>query len=188
MSLLLDSPSGEDLNAVSNTLATLRDAAKTIEKDWLSTSLASVTDGGVAPDSKEMAKSVWTVLKTLLFSIIMISDGVLSPLIFLPPQALHEDVTASSLALSVLHTFSHLAFVISQFGGVTSTGKGFEELKKTFYLSLDILASADGSRNIGNSEAETYVRQSCVALNSQRGEGTPLRGFLFLMLTSHQAM
>ncbi|TFK24406.1 hypothetical protein FA15DRAFT_669639 [Coprinopsis marcescibilis] len=174
LSLLLDAPSShldEDMRAVSDTLNSLREIAKTIEKDWISTSLASVTDAGIAPDSKEMAKSVWTLLKTLLFTIIMVSDAALSTVVFLPPANLPSAITPSSLALQTLHTLSHLAFVASQFGGVTSTSKGFEELKKTFYLSLDILAQGEGINGDAGAKAEAYVEQACIALNSQRVEG-----------------
>jgi len=60
---------------------------------------------------------------------------------------------------------SHLAFVISQFGGVSSLpGQGFQELKKTFYLALDVLA-AEPPR------AQAYVEQACIALSSQSAEG-----------------
>lgn len=43
----------------------------------------------------------------------------------------------------MLHTLSHLSFVLSQFGGVSSTASegGFPELKKVFYTALDILSS-----------------------------------------------
>ncbi|EAU85803.1 hypothetical protein CC1G_05020 [Coprinopsis cinerea okayama7 len=203
LSLMLDSPSSshfaEDVIAVWQTLDTLREVTKKVERDWISTSLASVTDAGIAPDSKPLAKDVWTILKTLLFTVIMIADGALSPLIFIPPSAFpappsparpsspqpsspgnHNppqttaepppSITPSTLALTALHALSHLSFVISQFGGVTSTGNGFEELKKTFYLSLDILARSSGSAE-GRHEAEMYVRDSCRALHEGRGEG-----------------
>lgn len=156
----------EDLGVALQSLNSLRDVAKSVERDWISTSLASVSDDGVAPDSKEMAKSVWTILKTLLFTVLMVADGALSAVVFLPLSRSPSATTPSSLALVTLNTLSHLSFAISQFGGVTSTGNGFEALKKTFYLSLDILAQ-DGD----GKEAEEFVRVSCVGVNSQRIEG-----------------
>jgi hypothetical protein len=116
------------------------------------------------PDSKNFTKSIWTTLKTLLFSNIMLSEAILSASVFIPPRT--HGLTPASLALQVLHTLSHLSFVISQFGGVTTTTQGFEHLKKTFYLALDILAQGDGD----GSKAEVYVRQMCFTLNSQRTE------------------
>ena len=125
-----------------------------------------MTDLAIAsvPDSKKFTKSIWTTLKTFLFSNIMLAEAVLSACVFIPPR-LYE-VTPASLALQVLQTLSHISFVISQFGGVTTTTQGFEYLKKTFYLALDILAQADDD----GSKAEAYVQQVCFTLNSQRTE------------------
>ena len=95
----------------------------------------------------------------------MIAEAVLSASVFIRPRP-HNKLTPSSFALQVLQTLSHLSFVISQFGGVTTDTKGFEHLKKTFYLALDILAQGDGDGSI----AETYVQQICITLNSQRTE------------------
>lgn len=94
----------------------------------------------------------------------MLAEAVLSASVFIPPRS--DKLTPSSLALQVLQTLSHLSFVISQFGGVTNIQQGFEHLKKTFYLALDILAQGDGD----GSKAEAYVQQVCFTLNSQRTE------------------
>ena len=117
-------------------------------------------------------------MKTFLFSNIMLAEAVLSASVFIPPRPPHHKfiITPSSLALQVLHTLSHLSFVISQFGGVVATSnntEGFEHLKKTFYLALDILAHQgdDGDEDEeSKKDAETYVRQVCFTLNSQRTE------------------
>ena len=164
--------------------------AKQIERDWISCPLASFTDLEIGmfflrtnhfyffrmtdkskpsvSDSKHFTKSIWTTLKTFLFSNIMIAEAVLSASVFIRPRPHNNNnnnkLTPSSLALQVLQILSHLSFVISQFGGVTTNTKGFEHLKKTFYLALDILAHGDGSK------AETYVQQICITLNSQRTE------------------
>jgi len=92
------------------------------------------------------------------------AEAVLSASVFTPPRP--YGLTPASLALQVLQTLSHLSFVISQFGGVTTTTQGFEQLKKTFYLALDILAQGDGD----GAKAEAYVQQVCFTLNSQRTE------------------
>lgn len=126
------------------------------------------------PDSKNFTKSIWTTLKTLLFSNIMVAEAVLSASVFIASR-LHEP-TPASLALQVLQTLSHLSFVISQFGGVTAPTQGFEHLKKTFYLSLDILAQGDGN----GSKAEAYVRHVCFTLNSQRTESGMQRQIIVL--------
>ena len=102
----------------------------------------------------------------------MMAEAVLSASVFIPSRPRpHNKHTPSSLALQVLQTLSHLSFVISEFGGVTTNTQGFEHLKKTFYLALDILAAAQGEEDgDGSKEAETYVQQVCFALNSQRME------------------
>jgi len=107
-------------------------------------------------------------LKTLLFSTIMLAEAVLSAAVYLPPQL--SGITPATLALQTLNTLSHLSFVISQFGGVTTTTQGFEHLKKTFYLALDILADSDSEFGKVGAKAEAYVQQACFALNSQRPE------------------
>lgn len=98
----------------------------------------------------------------------MLTDSVLSAAVYLPPQSF--GITPASLALQTLHILSHLSFVISEFGGVTTTTQGFEQLKKTFYLGLDILAQGDGENGDSGIKAEAYVQQICFALNSQRAE------------------
>jgi len=104
----------------------------------------------------------------LLFLNIMLAEAVLSASVYLRPGS--SQITPASLALQTLHILSHLSFVISEFGGVTTTTQGFEHLKKTFYLALDILAQGDGEHGDSSVKAETYVQQACFSLNSQRAE------------------
>ncbi len=96
--------------------------------------------------------NLWTALKTLLFSTVMLSQSVLSTIIYVPPPKATSDgpqfVPPVVLATSVLEILHHLAFVISKFGGVTATepsatgqGGSFKELKGIFYSALDILSS-----------------------------------------------
>ena len=106
-----------------------------------------------AADSRELTASIWSVLKTLLFTTIMISQTCLSATVYNAPPSSSRLLgntsstspsypTPSSLALTTLHTLSHLSFIISQFGGVTSTsGGGFSELKRTFYTALDVVSA-----------------------------------------------
>jgi len=115
------------------------------------------------PDSRELAANIWTILKTLLFMTVMLSQSILSTITYSRPvsstAALPEPErsaahvpTHSSLALSTLRTLSHLSFVITKFGGVTPTsGDGFAELKRVFYSALDVL-SADVEAS------ETFVK------------------------------
>jgi len=105
---------------------------------------------------------MWTTLKTMLFSTIMVADAALSAAVFVPPS-MYNSSTPSTLALMTFHTLSHLSFVISQFGGVTTTStQEFPELKKTFYLALDILAES-------REESERYVRELCLSFQGDIG-------------------
>jgi hypothetical protein len=110
------------------------------------------------PDSRELAANIWTILKTLLFMTVMLSQSVLSTTTYTPVSSIaassdpERSATHSSLALSTLRTLSHLSFVITKFGGVTSTSDvGFAELKRVFYSALDVL-SADVEAS------ETFVK------------------------------
>lgn len=79
----------------------------------------------------------------------MITEAGLSTSIYIPPAFSHS---SAALALTTLRTFSHLAFVIEKFGGA---GHGaFAELKRAFYLALDVLAN-------NPDESEQFVRGLC---------------------------
>jgi hypothetical protein len=127
-------------------------------------------------------KMVWLLLKTLLFSTIMVADGVLENVVFVrpcPPK--HQDmlhVTAQSLAETVLRTLFHISFVVSQFGGVIATAAsedpGFKELRKVFYLAIDVLSSGEllhEHRILEPGEVcERFVRELIDETTSSSGE------------------
>jgi hypothetical protein len=92
-----------------------------------------------------------TPLSTLVFVSASKAKTLSSP--SLPTDNPPSLPSVSVLARTILNLFSHLSFVISRFGGVTAEG-GFSELKKVFYLALDILAA-------DRKAAETYVRELC---------------------------
>ena len=99
-----------------------------------------------ASESRQVAADIWIVLKTLLFTIIMLSQSILSTITYSRPVSSAAVpaplLTHSSLALSTLRTLSQLSFVITKFGGVTSTSSdGFAELKRVFYSALDVLSA-----------------------------------------------
>ena len=136
-----------------------------------------------APESRETTKKLWATMKTLLFTIVMLTESVLSGVVFLPPQS--SSVTPAILANKVLNSLSHLSFVISEFGGVVALSQGFEQLKKTFYLALDILAQGEWGNDDNGSKAEEYVRDVCFALNSMRKDSS-MSSFLLFSFFSHQ--
>ncbi|KAH9980191.1 hypothetical protein BGW80DRAFT_1163428 [Lactifluus volemus] len=139
----------------------LEKIASNVENDWAKSALARIqNDDDIALESRDVAANIWTILKTLLFTTIMLSQSILSTITFSPPvtvflepkQFLAHPPTHSTLALSTLHVLSRLSFVIAKFGGVTSTrSDGFAELKRVFYSALDVL-SADVEAS------DTFVR------------------------------
>ncbi|KAJ7695979.1 hypothetical protein B0H17DRAFT_412670 [Mycena rosella] len=157
--ILCESRPAEGMVAAAATLEALRPISKTLESDWIRGASANAE----SLDAQGQAAPVWTTLKTLLFTNIMIADAALSAAVFVSPAA-YSDVapTPSELALTVLHTLSNLSFVISQFGGVTTTASpGFVELKKTFYLALDILAKSE-------EESNRFVRELCLSVQEYK--------------------
>lgn len=142
LSLLADKRPAEAWEAMAQTLQTLQALAVRVESDWVKSSLSSVSnDENIVPSSRELTTAVWTTLKTLLFTAIMLTQPILSSLLFLrPPQS--SPHTPASLALLSLEMLSRLSFVISQFGSISATTSGgFRELKKAVYTALDILAA-----------------------------------------------
>jgi hypothetical protein len=85
----------------------------------------------------------------------MLIQAALTCLVYMPPQT--SPPTSPDLALLALDTFAHLAFVISQFGGIASaSGTGFFELKRAAYTALDVLATS-------SSASERFVRGICTS-------------------------
>jgi hypothetical protein len=141
-------------NTLETVVTRLEQLASKVESDWAQSSLARVeNEDDIASESREVATKIWTVLKTLLFTTIMLLQSILSTITYsrpvtsatVPPkfkQSLTHLPTHSSLASSTLRTLSHLSFVITKFGGVTSTSSdGFAELKRVFYSALDVLSA-----------------------------------------------
>jgi hypothetical protein len=104
------------MSTVSHTFSSLLDLSRIMEQTY-------------SADSSNQ------IPKQFLFTTLLISQSVLSSIVYLPP---HPDatITPSSLALMTLQTLTHLSLFISQFGGIT---KAFEQLQKVFYLSIDII-------------------------------------------------
>lgn len=104
----------------------------------------------------------------------MVSDGALGAVVYARPQALSSKevpATPHMLAKSVLQTLSHLSFVVSQFGGVTATATGddpgFVELRKVFYIALDVLSAEEPSGEQRGREihhCENFVEEMVVDL------------------------
>jgi len=159
LSVLAESRPSYGWPAMAQALTRLQRTAGAVEADWVSSSLASISnEEDVAPDSRELVTQTWNLLKTQLFTTIMLCQAILSTVVFVPHPGTEPTTSTSSpqsLATAVLRTLFHLSFVIHQFGGVTaSSGGGFPELKRVFYMALDVLASDPG-------ESERFVADFC---------------------------
>ena len=102
----------------------------------------------LAEGSRVAAMSIWSCLKTLLFTTVMVSQPVLLASIRHPAPTSSSSPSIASLFLINLW---RLAFVTSRFGGISAHTAGFEELKRACYLALDIVASSQ-------SESEALLR------------------------------
>ncbi|KAF5382313.1 hypothetical protein D9757_008479 [Collybiopsis confluens] len=170
LSLSITSSPAQGLVTAQQTLSTLRDLAKDAECDipWLFLSQHT---------------SAWTNLKTLLFTTVMISESIFEACIYLSPRTY---LTLSSpslspspftLASTSLLTLSHLSLLVSQFGGISSLGSegdgSFKELRRTAYLALDILASANGKGAVERFVSELVQQQQLpgtIAGNGKAGQ------------------
>ncbi|KIO18634.1 hypothetical protein M407DRAFT_157454 [Tulasnella calospora MUT 4182] len=124
----------------------IEDIARPLEADWARSACATVTDEArIAPETKPILTSLWNVLKSLLFSSIMIAQSMLLVMSFEPHPSqlwLKPDTHTHALASAIVSMFLHFSFITSKFGGgLTSHGGGFTEQKKVFYGALDILAA-----------------------------------------------
>ena len=164
LSVLVESRRTHGWEAISRTLDRLKLLTSTVEGDWARCFLAGVQDDADLADdgSREMATATWSILKTLLFTTLMLSQSILSAVVFVPSP--HEDSVYGSpsglaspygIALDILDILSHLSFVMPQFGGVASTSEsGLPELKRAFYMALDVLSASE-------TEADRFVEELC---------------------------
>lgn len=97
----------------------------------------------------EALTQAWGVLKTILFVTVMVQQSVITATIYLPPpssrsiSSLGPVVTPASLTRTLLQALSNLSFVVTKFGGVTSTApiSVFPQLRRLFYSALDVLST-----------------------------------------------
>ncbi|KAI6013559.1 hypothetical protein EDC04DRAFT_694037 [Pisolithus marmoratus] len=152
ISLFVDHRPKLALPHVQETLLCLGSMSQNVESGWLASGLADAIDESIAPETRTLTESIWTILKTLLFSTIMVTEAGLSAVVDVPPEIGHS---VPSLALAALRSLYHLAFVIEKFGGAGHSA--FPELKRAFYLALDILAGH-------KADSEHLVQQLCEEL------------------------
>jgi hypothetical protein len=196
LGILIDSPGGS-LREAEEALEIYRQMAGRVEQDWKGSKLSAVENDeeigmlhlcnsgrthvdvrSLEPNTRDLMKTVWLLLKTLLFSTIMVADGVLGNVVFAKPHLPRNQdilhVTARSLAETVLRTLFHISFVVSQFGGVIATAAsedpGFSEMRKVFYLAIDVLSSGELLPEHQGEVCERFVRELIDDLRSSSGE------------------
>jgi hypothetical protein len=100
---------------------------------------------------------VWSILKSLLFSSLMISQSALDILIYYPHSSQPPPFT-SSIAHSVLRILIHLSFIIFKIGGISSTSS-VAELKRCFFTAVDCLS-------LDSEECNNFVINLCQEVTS----------------------
>ncbi|KAF9267284.1 hypothetical protein L218DRAFT_984839 [Marasmius fiardii PR-910] len=171
LALLIDLRTSEGIDVASQVEEKLCQVCATAE-----TNMQKVLEHSAAKDS-------WKVLKTLLFSCVMITEAVLSSSLYIPRSVYSpvmvagsssiEPATPATLALYTLRILGHLSHVVHQFGGVTSMGVPtedggmggvFKEMRKTFYLALDIVSATAAEETRTRGPLEKFVKSSCQAI------------------------
>lgn len=99
--------------------------------------------------ARETLTRAWSVLKTILFATVMVQQSVITATVYLAPPSqktttfLEPNITPASIAWTLLQDLANLSFVITKFGGVTSTARvsDFPQLRRLFYSALDVLST-----------------------------------------------
>jgi len=113
-----------------------------VESTWTASPLSAVsTESQLHPDTRPTSTTIWTALKTLLFAATLIEQSILTVLIY------EGGLAAPALGSIALRTYSSLAFVLAQFGGVAAAG-GVPELRRAVFNALDVVGS-DGAESDG---------------------------------------
>ena len=135
---------------LNETLFTFEEIASNVEADWRRNPWVDIrTEEEIPEQARETLAQAWGALKTILFATVMVQQSVVNATIYLPlpssksVSSLEPDVTPPSLALVLLQTLLNLSFVITKFGGVTSTTRTsvFPQLRRLFYSALDVLST-----------------------------------------------
>lgn len=135
---------------LNETLLVFEEMSRNLQDDWRRNPWVDAQTEEETPESaRETLTLAWDVLKSILFATVMVQQSVVTATIYLPPSSteimslLEPHITPASLALLLLQTLSNLSFVITKFGGVTSTARTsvFPQLRRVFYSALDVLST-----------------------------------------------
>jgi len=150
-------------------LRRLQTYTQQLETEWWSSELALCTEADLAEQTKPVTKELWTVFKTLLFSITMIFDSLVDAIVDMCPSptvtvmpaqtadgssAKWGPVSTSNIPaqyLQCMHavqtTYAHTYWITVTFGH-----DGFDVYRSVFYSSLDVLGR-DGEACVALLEA-----------------------------------
>jgi len=135
---------------LNETLLVFEEMTRNLQADWGRNPWVDVrTEEEIPEPARETLTQAWGVLKSALFATVMVQQSVVTATTYLPPLPLklvspmEPNVTPPSLALLLLQALSNLSFVITKFGGVTSTARTsiFPQLRQLFYSALDVLST-----------------------------------------------
>ena len=135
---------------LNETLFVFEAMTRNLQDDWRRNPWVDVqTEEEIPESARETLTQAWGVLKSILFVTVMVQHSVVTATIYLPSHSLkimspsEQNVTPASLALVLLQALSNLSFVITKFGGVTSTApiSVFPQLRRLFYSALDVLST-----------------------------------------------
>jgi len=132
------------------TLLVFEGMTRNLQDDWRRNPWVDVqTEDEIPESTRETLTQAWSILKSILFATVMVQQSVLTAAIYVPQpstevvSSLEPNLTPASLALLTLQTLSNLSFVVTKFGGVTSTARTsvFPQLRRLFYSALDVLST-----------------------------------------------
>lgn len=113
---------------------------------------------------------IWQVLKTLLFSMVLVEQAVLNVLTFHNPPSSSSPLSSppsttdqsQHLAATLIHALYDLSFVSSAFGSITAQGGGFSEHKRTFFAGLDVVSTDSSASEALIKDLARKIRGSCL--------------------------
>lgn len=150
---------------LNETLLVFEEMARNLQDDWRRNPWVDVqTEEEIPGPARETLTQAWGALKSVLFATVMVQQSVVTAAIYLHPPSttamspLDPNITPASLAQLLLQTLSNLSFVITKFGGVTSTARTsvFPQLRRLFYSALDVLSTDQAA-------SEKFVVSLCQA-------------------------
>ncbi|KAE8268928.1 hypothetical protein A4X09_0g3402 [Tilletia walkeri] len=197
----------EPLSAPPTLLRRLHVFSRTLESDWWSSELAKCAEGDLAEATKPIAKELWTVFKTILFSFTMIFDSLVDAVVDMcPSPTITIPAPSSSLSSSsnisptdsrwgpastsnipaaylqcmhaILLIYAHMYWITSTFGH-----DGFDVYRSVFYSALDVIGR-DGEACVGVMEAMV----AHLGFGAEDKSDVQVKSATYFMLVSEQIL